>query len=681
MTLHTEVAVKLILKLVGALLALLIITAIAVPMFISADYLKEQLQAQVKKATGRELAIKGKASLSVFPTIAIQVEDVTLGNPDGFTSPYLVHIKKLETGAALRPLLAKELRVTGVTLDGATLYLEQAANGKKNWEFASSAASKPEQKSSPSSQFSIGDVLIRDTAVHYLKAGAKPALLEKITVTLSGADGRTPLSLTGGAVYRDQPAQLSLAVDRMDALLKGQGSNLRAQMNLPASVMTYQGKLALADGVKSDGTLTFSSDHLAKTMAWIQGGELNTALPKKVSVSTVATIKTANDIALEKLTFSADSLSGSGALAIALGGKVPAIRGNITIAKLDLAALSGAPSSSAASQKNAAPASSWSEKPIDASALRRVNATMKLAIGTFTNGKLELSDIAANLALKDGVMNLELANLSAYQGKASGVVTLNASGAALGLASRMDLRGVAIEPLMTALSGASRVEGTANLSFDITARGGNQLALMQSLGGSGNITIKDGAIKGINIASFLRDAKKGFILGESSTESTDFTELTASYRIAQGVLTNKDLAMKSPVLRLAGSGTVSLPPRTIDYKLVPTLVGTLKGQGGSDTASGLAIPLIITGPWSAISITPDLEGLVTNALKDPAALQKNIKDIGGTIKELNSPSDIGAALLGGKKAAAPAADGAAPAPAKKPKLEDAVGGFLGGIGN
>ena len=85
---------KRLFKIVGVVIALLVIAALAAPMFISSDTLKAQLVAQVKKATGRTLEIKGDTSVTIFPNIAVSAADVTLSNPEGFTTPYLVSLKK-----------------------------------------------------------------------------------------------------------------------------------------------------------------------------------------------------------------------------------------------------------------------------------------------------------------------------------------------------------------------------------------------------------------------------------------------------------------------------------------------------------------------------------------------------------------------------------------------------------
>lgn len=690
---------KRILKLVGALVALILIAAVVIPMVVSADFLKAQLQAQVKKATGRELAIKGKASLSILPNIAIHVEDVTLGNPTGFESPYLVHIAKLETGAALGPLLSKELRITGVTLEGAKLHLEQNASGAKNWNFAGAkpVAAEPEEKAtgekkSPLKQLAIGRVTVKNTDVYFSKPGAKLIAAENINIALDGADGSGPLSLDGSVDYQKQPVKFSLDVKEMKALLAGKTAAVRAGLKLPSgSAANFDGELSTNEGPNGKGKFGFSSDNLGGLIGWATGGKPAGNLPKKVNVQSSVALNDAQNLALNDLSFSADSLSGAGKLALKLGGAVPAVNGELKLGVVNLNELAGSAASPQADAGKAAPASGsagWSDAPLNLSGLRAVNANLTLAIEKLISGKLEFADIATDIALNGGNAKINLGKLSLYGGAAKGTVGLDGSGAGVGLATNLTLSNVDIEKLMTAMSGASKLEGIANLVLNINGRGASQRALVSALGGGGNFKINDGTIKGINVASFLRDAKKGFILSDSSTESTDFTEMTASFAIAQGVVSNKDLSMKSPVLRLAGSGSVSLPARTINYRAVPTLVSSLKGQGATETSTGLDIPLLITGPWSAISITPDLEGILTNALTNPDALKDNIKGVKEGLKNFNSPKDIGKALLGGVNDAAPApaatpATGTAPTspkPAKEQLIEDAIGGVLGGFG-
>ncbi len=673
--------IRLLLKISGGVLALVIIAALAIPMFISADFIKTQLTEQVKKSTGRDLTINGKASLSLFPNIAVTVEDVTLGNPAGFSTPYFVHIDRLQTGAALMPLLSKELRITGITLIGAKLNLEEAKSGAKNWDFALAkpeAANAPtgKEKPSPLKQLAIGTVHIKDTSVSYSKAGATPMAIDTMNFKVDGLDGASALRVDGSARYRGETVQLKLEAKNKDALT-GKPADFVVALELPATKLAFNGKIVTAalPNFMGKGIVTFVSSDLPKLVGWATGKKPASGMPKKVDISTVVMEVEPKKLMLKDLKVTLDGTQAKGALEANLAGAVPALKGALEIETLDLNAWTGTPDSSAAGEgatdakpKPAAAASAdWSDAAIDASGLRTVNADLKLTIGMFKTGKIIAEKIVTDAVLSDGLLKLNLASANLYGGTVKGAFTLDGSTAGVGLATTMALAGIQMEPLMMDLVGNSRLGGKASVNLSVTGRGTSQRSLVGSLNGNGAMRINDGAVKGINIASFLRDAKQGFLLPERSAEKTDFTELSATYKIVQGLVSNDDLAMKSPVLRLAGKGTVSLPARSIHYRMVPTIVGTLKGQGGKDGIGGLEIPLMVTGPWSAITVAPDVAGLVDSAIKNPEALKQNLKDIRSTIGDFNSPKDIGKALFGGgKKEAVPAAAPATAQPASAP---------------
>ena len=699
---------KKIAKILVGFIVLIIVALIAIPFFISADYLKSQLVTQVKSATGRDLVIKGKTSLKLFPNIAVSAEDVTFSNPEGFSSPYMLKLQKLETGAALKPLLSKELRITGVTLVGAVINLEQNAAGAKNWEFASknaepaakTDATEPKKAGgSPLKGFAIGDILVKDSAFSFIKAGSPTVGATDINLTLSGADGSKALKLDGSAVYQQQKVSAKVAVDQMKALMAGKKSPVDVSVTVPSGSVSFKGNASNDKDIVVDGALNVSIDSIPTLLSWATSKPVAAGLPKKFSLKTKLGMKGTQAIALNDLALSVDALSTTGKLGINLGEAVPSVRGALHVDTLDVDALTGDKQSSvrATPANNGAAATGgnvgWSDERIDLSALRSANANLDLSINKLVSGKIEVTDIASNLQLTNGIMKLTLNNASLYSGKAQGTVAVDGSASAIRLGTNLNLVNIQIDPLMTALSGASRLDGKTNLKLVVNGQGASQRAIVNTLAGNASLQVLDGALKGINIASFLRDAKKGF-LGSSSNEKTDFSELSATFQIAQGIVTNNDLSMKSPVLRVGGKGTISLPPKTVNYRLEPTLVASLKGQGGKEKA-GLTIPLVIAGPWSNPSITPDVAGMLQDSLQNPEALKENLKDIKGQLKNLNSPKDIGKALLGdGKTApvtpeaapAAAAASGNSPAtpaaePTAKQKRTQAIQQGIGGLLN
>jgi AsmA protein len=201
--------------------------------------------------------------------------------------------------------------------------------------------------------------------------------------------------------------------------------------------------------------------------------------------------------------------------------------------------------------------------------------------------------------------------------------------------------------------------------MDIEATGRSVNDLKSRLQGQLGLQLRDGAIKGINLAKSLRQAKAAIGLKQdavqkaSETEKTDFSELSASFQIADGVARSKDLDVKSPFLRLGGEGAVDIGKGRIDYLARATVTGTSKGQDGADLAAlkGLQVPVRLSGPFEAldwkIEWSSVIAGAVTQQLKNE--LQNRLEE-----------------KLGLK----PAEEGAS-APAAKPR--DALKGLLKGL--
>src|SRR5690606_15464334 len=116
----------------------------------------------------------------------------------------------------------------------------------------------------------------------------------------------------------------------------------------------------------------------------------------------------------------------------------------------------------------------------------------------------------------------------------------------LALNTRNTLTGVQIESLLTDLQGeASKLAGRAEINAALSARGNDVDAIKRTLSGDAGFKFLDGAIKGINVAHYLRQAQAR-IKGEPAPEmneanQTDFTAMSGTAKIANGVVQNNDL--------------------------------------------------------------------------------------------------------------------------------------------
>ncbi len=134
---------KKLLIIVGSIIALVIVAAIVIPFFIPMEKYKAEITAQAEKATGRQLVISGPLSLSLIPSIAVTAEGVTFSNAPGAKYPQMATLDKLHVSLKLFPLISGSVVVDGFELDHPVIHLEKNAQGKGNWELATSTSETP----------------------------------------------------------------------------------------------------------------------------------------------------------------------------------------------------------------------------------------------------------------------------------------------------------------------------------------------------------------------------------------------------------------------------------------------------------------------------------------------------------------------------------------------------------
>jgi AsmA protein len=118
-----------------AALVLLLVLGIAVLVWVvDPNTFKPRIEAEVKKATGRDFTLAGDIELGFYPWLALRTGPGSFGNPPGFPPEPMAAWQGAQLGAKLFPLLRGELVVDRVRLKGADLRLVRGADGHGNWE-------------------------------------------------------------------------------------------------------------------------------------------------------------------------------------------------------------------------------------------------------------------------------------------------------------------------------------------------------------------------------------------------------------------------------------------------------------------------------------------------------------------------------------------------------------------
>ena len=262
-----------------------------------------------------------------------------------------------------------------------------------------------------------------------------------------------------------------------------------------------------------------------------------------------------------------------------------------------------------------APKPAGESKPdarIDLAALKGPSVSGKVRFGSLKANGASLANVKAEIKLAGGKLDVAPYSADLYGGKLAGSLSVDAN------ANRFEVKdtltGVALGPLLRDVAKKDMLDGQGTLKLEVTTTGASVTALKKALAGSAKVEVRDGAIKGINLAESVRNFKgslgaKSSTAGDS-TKKTDFSEMSASFAIKSGVAHNNDLKAASPFLRLGGSGDIDIGNSTLDYNANATLAATGKGQGGATDVAGITIPVKLGGTFDKPTWSVDYTGIL-----------------------------------------------------------------------
>lgn len=534
---------------------------------------------------------------------------------------------------------------------------------------------------------SLGDVRIEGGRVDY--SDERSGVREQVSaidmkIGLSGLS--KPLSADGKLTYKAEPFTIAAKLATPAVMLSGSAAKVDIKVAGRPVSAAFDGALVTAQRATADGSLLVTAPSLAGLVRY-----LGSAMPDAPGVGPLkltGKLKAGGTrIALADTNLTLDGTTATGAVAAELAGARPAITADLKISEIDLnkylavasatvqaqaQALSQAKSrpaapapAPAAGKAPAAPGAApgtigdlierqgggaakvkgftqragWSEEGFNLAALGAVDVDAKLAVGRILVEALKIGQSRTTIALKSQQLRVTVLEMQLYEGRGTGVITLDATTptvAAVG--ANISVDGISAQPLLMDAADLDWITGKGKVVVAVAGRGVSQKQVMEGLGGKADFAFADGAIVGFNIPQMIRGLSQGRIgsFEKVATEKTDFSELSATFAIANGVARNQDLKMVSPLLRVGGAGAVDVGQRSLDYTVKPKLVGSLQGQGGAGALGGLEIPVRLKGPWEKIAVEPDIEGL----LKDPGKVVDAVKDV---VKELKGKDGAAAA--------------------------------------
>lgn len=661
---------KKILVAVGVVIGLVVVAAVAVPFLVPVETYKAEIEKRASEATGRKLTIAGPVSFSLLPSLAISARDVSFSNAPGATNANMMLLERLDVKLKLLPLLSGEVAIDSFVLEKPVIHLEKNRQGRGNWEFdtaksapAPAPAGAPSQSAprnapaahNPLQDLRLGDVRLSNGAISYRDgATGKTYAADAVNLRLSLPDLDHALQIDGGLTWNGKPVTLGGQVAAPRALMDGKASALVLGVDSDLLKFKFKGNAANAEPMKIDGDIDLSVSNIRSLAAWL-GEPLSVSGTGLGPLGIKGKLAATNNAQGARISFngaelSLDAIRAKGDMSADLTGRVPYVKAQLSTNKLDLNPYMPAPKATTpasaprvpgnAPSTNAADAAEqgWSTEPLDFSGLRAANADLALQVEGLQIRDINTGKSALTVALKDGRLAADLTKLALYSGQGKGRVTLDGASAVPAVGLSFNLSGVQAEPLLKDAIGLDRLRGQAGGDIQISGAGRSQRDLVSALAGKGQFKFEDGAIKGVNLASLVRNISTAFLDAQAGrAQETDFSELSGSFTMDKGIMRNSDLSLLAPLLRVGGAGTVDLPKRYVNYKVTPQVANTLEGQGGQAQTAGVMVPVLIEGPWDALAYKPDLTAL----LKDPKGALQNLRGVLGGGQQQQQPTDGG----------------------------------------
>ncbi|MBB1627574.1 AsmA family protein [Achromobacter sp. UMC71] len=240
-----------------------------------------------------------------------------------------------------------------------------------------------------------------------------------------------------------------------------------------------------------------------------------------------------------------------------------------------------------------------------------VNGTLK--VGKLVVRGLKADDVAAAVKLERGKLDISSLTAGLYGGKLAGALSVDAAQGNQ-LATKMSLAGIAIEPLLMDLAQKNVLSGTGSLALDLKTGGANTYAMKSNLGGTLQVRLRDGAVKGINLTQTLRDLKavlkpesQDTTVAADTSKQTAFSEMDADLAFTKGVASVKRLNVVSPLLRVTQGepATIDFVKNELDLVARARVVNPAADPEGRELIDlkDVTIPVHVKGPFDKPTYT------------------------------------------------------------------------------
>lgn len=539
---------RVLLYLIITPILLILAAAFIIPLFLDEDKLLAIAAEALEKQTGATLTVGGEAKLSLFPRIAMQLNEAELslageGQPD-------LSARSLDIAVQLMPLFSGSVEIEGLAIKGLLVNVPPAPK-------------RPEIDTSDMS----------DAELDLFYAARRKALSEAGTKRGASAALALPMAL--------EVDRLSITNSRVVLLAKGPAAPtvidikaLKAKhLNLDGEEVPLSLSLSIlgagdSEPVKVELESSFTVDSegqqlaLSSLSAVISGAS---AEPIRLSATGDASLEQMTaDLAMQ---VDIGQAHGSGTLRYASFSS-PQIDADLHFNQLNPALLALAGSNSKDPKQSDQDARDG-DAPLPLAGLRSIDSRAQLRIDKAIIDGYEIDNLNSQLRVSEGIVKINRLSGQLYGGELALEATFNAKHNRAKLNTQGSITGVDIAQLLQALKSEPLATGKVSMNWQFASAGTTSNALRDKLNGPLSMHTSDLVLKDIGIEKMLCEtvalANRESLSSELATDSA-FEALTVDIKVEEGKARLAPLRGELQHLALKGTGDLDLKSLKFDAK-------------------------------------------------------------------------------------------------------------------
>lgn len=598
-------AVKRLIWLGGAAIALAVALLVALPFIASTQIVRDRIAQELSHWSGYQVTLGAETSIEVWPVVTAHLTDVTFSEFGGSGRP-VARVDRIDAALAALPALRGEIVFSQLRLLRPTITLSSGGlpappagmpPGRIADALAAMRSILAENAADPDLSQLPGDALpgveIVEGKLAVLRDGKSAELLSAVSGRLAWPAFNRAASVTASGIWRGELVDVSFETAQPLALLVGAAAPATIGLDSAPLNLDFKGAASFGNDGFVQGQGSLSSPSLRRMLEW-SGNEIT---PGSAIGAVSLEAKVSGSLRRLNLSDASVTLDGNpsrGTLEISLGEKVPTVAGTLAFQTINL--------QSFLSAFSALTPDRWGRySTIDGQVAEQMNLDLRLSADTATAGTLSFTGVAATAQIRGGLAAFDISDARAFDGAIQAGFRIDQPNAASRVEVR--LRGVGID--LGALAQTMQVSylmpiARGDLTISLKGDGNDWTSIMRTAQGSLSLNLGPGAMAGVDLAAFSDKARKGefFPLNEASGGVLNFDSLVMKARVKKGTARLQRAEVTSGNQRVELSGLVPLPGRGL------ALTGTIGAKMEGDDKDPARMQFFVGGSWDSPYVSP-----------------------------------------------------------------------------